>query len=142
MPSFDPQDLASWTGGSWFNEPKVAIEGLCFDARQIKPGQCFIALKISARDGHEFLEQAARGGAVAAIVENTEPIALPQLKVSNSLVAGAIGTALRSKFSKPVVGNWKLRQNLDQRNAALHTRNRNMQLQGIGTIHGVSTLSA
>ena len=66
MPSFDPQDLAGWTGGSWFNEPKVAIEGLCFDARQIKPGQCFIALKISARDGHEFLEQAARGGAVAA----------------------------------------------------------------------------
>mgnify|MGYP001320995496 CR=1 FL=1 len=79
MPSFDPQDLAGWTGGSWFNEPKVAIEGLCFDARQIKPGQCFIALKISARDGHEFLEQAVRGGAVAAIVENTKPIALPQL---------------------------------------------------------------
>ena len=105
MPSFDPQDLAGWTGGSWFNEPKVAIEGLCFDARQIKPGQCFIALKISTRDGHEFLEQAARGGAVAAIVENTKPIVLPQLKVSDSLVAlGAIGAALRSKFSKPVVG--------------------------------------
>ena len=104
MPSFDPQDLAGWTGGSWFNEPKVAIEGLCFDARQIKPGQCFIALKISARDGHEFLEQAVRGGAVAAIVENPKPIALPQLKVSDSLVAlGAIGAALRSKFSKPVV---------------------------------------
>ena len=105
MPSFDPQDLAGWTGGSWFNEPKVAIEGLCFDARQIKPGQCFIALKLSARDGHEFLEQAARGGAVAAIVENTKPIVMPQLKVSDSLVAlGAIGAALRSKFSKPVVG--------------------------------------
>ena len=105
MSSFDLQDLAAWTGGSWFDEPKLAIEGLCFDARQIKPGQCFVALKTGTRDGHEFLEQAARGGAVAAIVENTEPIALPQLKVSDSLVAlGAIGTALRSKFSKPVVG--------------------------------------
>ena len=105
MQHFDPQHVAGWTGGSWFNEPKVAIKGLCFDTRQIKPGQCFIALKMGARDGHEFLEQAARGGAVAAIVENTKPIALPQLKVSDSLVAlGAIGAAMRSKFSKPVVG--------------------------------------
>ncbi|MEE2988653.1 MAG: UDP-N-acetylmuramoyl-tripeptide--D-alanyl-D-alanine ligase [Verrucomicrobiota bacterium] len=105
MQSFDPQHVAGWTGGSWFNEPKVAIEGFCFDARQIKPGQCFIALKTGARDGHEFLEQAVRGGAVAAIVENTKPVALPQLKVRDSLLAlGAIGAAVRSKFLKPVVG--------------------------------------
>ena len=42
MTSFDPQHVAGWTGGSWFNEPNVAIEGFCFDARQIKAGQCFI----------------------------------------------------------------------------------------------------
>ena len=105
MTSFDPQHVAGWTGGSWFNEPNVAIEGFCFDARQIKPGQCFIALKMGTRDGHDFLEQAARGGAVAAIVENAKSIALPQLKVTDSLVAlGAIGAVVRSKFSKPVVG--------------------------------------
>ena len=105
MPSFDPQHLADWTGGSWLDEPSVAIEDFCFDARQIKPGQCFVALSLGARDGHEFLEQAAKSGAVAAIVETSKPIALPQLKVPDSLVAlCAIGAAVRSKFPKPVVG--------------------------------------
>ena len=105
MPSFDPQHIADWTGGSWLDEPSVAIEGFCFDSRQIKFGQCFVALSSGARDGHEFIEQAAKGGAVAAIVETFKPIALPQLKVADSLVAlGAIGDAVRSKFSKPVVG--------------------------------------
>ena len=105
MPSFDPQHVADWTGGSWLDEPNVAIEDFCFDARQIKPGQCFVALSLGARDGHEFLEQAAKGGAVAAIVETSKPIALPQLKVADTLVAlGAIGAAVRSKFPKPVIG--------------------------------------
>ena len=105
MPSFDPQQVADWTGGSWLNEPNEAIEGFCFDARRIKSGQCFVALSLGARDGHEFLEQAAKGGAVAAIVETPKSISLPQLKVADSLVAlGAIGAAVRSKFPKPVVG--------------------------------------
>ena len=105
MPSFDPQHIADWTGGSWLDEPSVAIEGFCFDSRQIKLGQCFVALSSGARDGHEFIEQAAKGGAVAAILETSKPIVLPQLKVADSLVAlGAIGAAVRSKFSKPVVG--------------------------------------
>ena len=77
MPSFDPQHIAEWTGGSWLDEPSVAIEGFCFDSRQIKLGQCFVALSSGARDGHEFIEQAAKGGAVAAIVETFKPIALP-----------------------------------------------------------------
>ena len=105
MPSFDPQHVSDWTGGSWLDEPKVAIAGFCFDARQIKPGQCFVALSLGARDGHEYLEQAIKGGAVAAIVETYKPIAFPQLKVVDSLVAlGAIGAAVRSEFSMPVVG--------------------------------------
>ena len=105
MSSFDPQQIADWTGGSWLEEPKVAIEGFCFDARQIKPGQCFVAFSLGARDGHEFIEQAVKGGAVAAIVETSKSIALPQLKVADSLVAlGTIGAAVRSKFSMPVVG--------------------------------------
>lgn len=58
-----------------------------------------------ARDGHDFLEQAAKGGAIAAIVEEPKPVALPQLKVTDCLVAlGAIAAAVRSQFNKPVVG--------------------------------------
>jgi len=99
-----PQQIADWTGGAWFNQSSAAIDGFCFDARQIQPGQCFVALSGGVRDGHDFIEQAAKGGAVAAIVEVAKPIALPQMQVSDSLVAlGAIGAAVRSQFKKPVV---------------------------------------
>lgn len=104
MPTFDPQKLAEWTGGSWLAEPVGAIDGFCFDARQIQPGQCFVALSGGARDGHDFITQAAQGGAVAALVEKARPLALPQLQVVDSLVAlGAIAAAVRSQFAKPIV---------------------------------------
>ena len=104
MPTFDPQKLAEWTGGSWLAGSVGAIRGFCFDARRIHPGQCFVALSGGARDGHDFITQAAEGGAVAALVETPRPIALPQLQVADSLVAlGAIAAAVRSQFTKPVV---------------------------------------
>jgi UDP-N-acetylmuramoyl-tripeptide--D-alanyl-D-alanine ligase len=100
-----PQQIADWTGGTWLNEPSGAISGFCFDARQIQPGQCFVAMSGGARDGHDYLEQAAKGGATAAIVEKPKPISLPQVQVSDSLVAlGSIGAALRAQFKNPVVG--------------------------------------
>ncbi|MFT5836919.1 MAG: UDP-N-acetylmuramoyl-tripeptide--D-alanyl-D-alanine ligase, partial [Candidatus Azotimanducaceae bacterium] len=96
MPSFDPQKLAAWTEGSWVGVPPALINGFCFDARQIKPGQCFVALSGGARDGHDFIAQAAQGGAVAVLVEQAQELALPQLQVADSLVAlGAIGAAVR-----------------------------------------------
>ncbi|MDQ8194602.1 UDP-N-acetylmuramoyl-tripeptide--D-alanyl-D-alanine ligase [Coraliomargarita sp. SDUM461004] len=105
MPSFEAQRIADWTGGTWLNPSKLDIEGFCFDARQIKPGQCFVALSGGGRDGHDFVQQAAKGGAVAALVERIQPIALPQLQVADTLVAlAAIAAAVRSQYSHPVVG--------------------------------------
>jgi UDP-N-acetylmuramoyl-tripeptide--D-alanyl-D-alanine ligase len=99
-----PQQIAAYTGGSWCKQPRAPIAGFCFDARQIQPGQCFVALSDGVRDGHDFIAQAAKGGAVAAIVEKLQPSALPQLQVTDSLVAlGAIGAAIRAQFNKPVV---------------------------------------
>ncbi len=105
MPTFNPEQLAEWTGGSWSHPPISHIIGFCFDARQVQSGQCFVALSGGVRDGHDFIEQAIEGGAVAAIVEKIQPISLPQLEVSDSLLAlGAIGAAVRSQFKGPVVG--------------------------------------
>lgn len=105
MTPFDPQQIAGWTGGTWLSEPNESITGFCFDARKIQPGQCFVALSGGTRDGHEFIVQAAEGGAVAALVESAGPVDIPQLKVDNSLLAMAkIAAAVRSKFRKPVVG--------------------------------------
>ncbi|NBB80523.1 MAG: UDP-N-acetylmuramoyl-tripeptide--D-alanyl-D-alanine ligase [Verrucomicrobia bacterium] len=104
MPNFDPEKLAEWTGGSWVAGKPPRIAGFCFDARKIQAGECFVALSGGARDGHEFLEQAAQGGAVAALVEKARPIALPQLQVPDSLAAlGTIAAARRTRFAHPVV---------------------------------------
>jgi UDP-N-acetylmuramoyl-tripeptide--D-alanyl-D-alanine ligase len=81
------------------------IKGFCFDARQVRPGDCFVALRGSARDGHEFIEQANQGGAVAALVEVISDAELPQLLVADTLLAlGQIGAQVRQAFSPPVVG--------------------------------------
>lgn len=104
MLSLEPEKLAEWTGGSWLAGPPPKVAGFCFDARTIRPGECFVALSGGARDGHDFLGQAAQGGAVAAIVEKPRPLALPQLQVPDALVAlGAIGAAQRARFTHPVV---------------------------------------
>ena len=59
MNRFNPKEVALWSGGAWQdNRMPEAIAGFCFDARLIKPGECFVALSCGARDGHEFVPQA------------------------------------------------------------------------------------
>ena len=105
MPTFDSNDLAQWTNGNWIGTLSKKIEGFCFDARLIKPGQCFVALNCGAGDGHNYIKQAVKGGAVAALVEQVQKtLHIPQLKVANSLNAlGDIARAVRVKFDKPVI---------------------------------------
>jgi UDP-N-acetylmuramoyl-tripeptide--D-alanyl-D-alanine ligase len=106
MSHFDPTLLAKWSKGEWKeNELPQAISGFCFDARQLQAGECFVALSGGARDGHEFIAQAAESGAAAVLVEQAQPVAVPQLIVNDSLLAmGAIGAALRHRFNGPVIG--------------------------------------
>ena len=43
-----------------------AVTGVSFDSRSLKPGDLFIPLQ-GARDGHDFIEVAAKNGAVASL---------------------------------------------------------------------------
>ena len=47
-----------------------AITGFSIDTRSLKPGEIFVALK-DQRDGHEFVTNAFRAGAAAAVVSDT-----------------------------------------------------------------------
>ncbi|MFP4156895.1 MAG: UDP-N-acetylmuramoyl-tripeptide--D-alanyl-D-alanine ligase [Opitutales bacterium] len=97
--------LARLTGGCWTDEPQGAFSGFTFDARQLKPGEVFIALTCGQRDGHAFVAQAAEQGAAAALVERRQGGALPQLLVPDTLVAMAvIGQDARRHFRAPVIG--------------------------------------
>jgi UDP-N-acetylmuramoyl-tripeptide--D-alanyl-D-alanine ligase len=106
MPSFDPDMLASWTGGLWSGRPAAAPSGFCADSRRLQPGQAFVALKTAKRDGHDYLGEALAAGASAAIVARAVPgAALAQLVVADPLAAlQAIAREHRRGFRGTVVG--------------------------------------
>lgn len=47
------------------------VRGFCVDTRLLKPGEVFVALVGARVDGHAYLEEAQKKGAVAAIVANS-----------------------------------------------------------------------
>lgn len=106
MTRFNPQDIAAWAQGDWHeNASPDAIAGFCFDARQLKRGECFVALSGGARDGHTFAKQAFEQGAGSLLVEHVQNLPIPQLVVKDSLSAmGMIGAGVRQQFTGPVVG--------------------------------------
>jgi UDP-N-acetylmuramoyl-tripeptide--D-alanyl-D-alanine ligase len=106
MPAFNPDSLAAWTGGRWSRNPTADPAGFSVDSRRLSPGQAFVALKTGKRDGHDFLGEALKAGASAAIV-STEigGIDLPQLVVGDPLAAlQAIARGHRREFRGTVVG--------------------------------------
>ena len=106
MPAFDPDSLAAWTGGRWTRRPASAPAGFSVDSRRLARGQAFVALKTDRRDGHDFLGEALRAGASAAVVARADPaVALPQLVVGDPLGAlQAVAREHRRGFRGTVVG--------------------------------------
>jgi UDP-N-acetylmuramoyl-L-alanyl-D-glutamate--2,6-diaminopimelate ligase len=49
---------------------EVEITGLACDSRQVKPGDLFVAIKGLSADGHDFIPQALKRGAVAVVVQD------------------------------------------------------------------------
>jgi len=75
------------------------ITGITADTRKLTRGMLYCAVKGSVADGHRFLAQAAEQGAAAALVETEQPIALPQLVVSDGRRAAAV--AAEAWFGRP-----------------------------------------
>ena len=67
MSLWNSQDASLATGGK--NTLSWAATGVSIDTRTIQPGDLFVALKAD-RDGHDFLNNAFRNGAVAALVDH------------------------------------------------------------------------
>ncbi len=83
----------------------VEVVGFEFDSRRMSPQKAFVALK-GQRDGHEFLNDAASKGALAAIVsKNSKDGRLPRVLVKDTLEAfSKIAAYKRSTFKGKVVG--------------------------------------
>jgi UDP-N-acetylmuramoyl-tripeptide--D-alanyl-D-alanine ligase len=106
MPTFSAEKLATWTGGTWSRFPEGPVTGFNQDTRTLNRGQVFVALRTDKRDGHDFLNEARQGGAVAALTGREVPgAALPQLVTPDPLGAfQRIAREHRREFHGPVVG--------------------------------------
>ncbi|NJM75755.1 MAG: UDP-N-acetylmuramoyl-tripeptide--D-alanyl-D-alanine ligase, partial [Acaryochloridaceae cyanobacterium RU_4_10] len=82
---------------------KIAF-GIDTDTRTVRPGALFLALCGESFDGHHFVEQAIAAGAIAAIVDRPLDAAVPQILVSDTLLAyQVLGRWWRDQFSIPVI---------------------------------------
>ncbi len=65
---FTVAEIASAIQGEAFGDASLTIHGVSIDTRSIEPGALFVALR-GINDGHQYLGDAARRGALAAVVE-------------------------------------------------------------------------
>lgn len=77
-------------------EIPMQVEGLVCDSRHVKPNDLFVALRGETTDGHRYLDDVCARGACAVVVEEFhDGLALPQLRVDDTL---AILPELASRF--------------------------------------------
>ncbi len=69
------------------------LTSITADSRAASHGALFVAVRGSARDGHDFLPQVAAQGASAALVEDAEATTLPAIVVTDSRRAVAVAAA-------------------------------------------------
>lgn len=68
----------------------LAVSGVSQDSRSVRPGDLFLAWEGTASDAHDFVADAARAGAVAAVVERALAVDLPQIVVDDGRRGGAL----------------------------------------------------
>jgi UDP-N-acetylmuramoyl-tripeptide--D-alanyl-D-alanine ligase len=74
------------------------------DTRNIRSGDLFVALKGERFNAHAFVAEAAKAGAVAALVEHAVEAAIPQIVVGSTLEALAtLGAHWRGRFNIPLI---------------------------------------
>jgi len=82
----------------------VEFSTISTDTRSLQPGDLYIALEGENFDGHDYLAQAEKTGAVAAIVHKTINTNLPRIKVEDTRKAlGGLAAAWRQSFDGSVI---------------------------------------
>jgi len=73
---------------------EVNISGICYDTRNIRQGELFVAIRGYQTDGHKYIEQAVENGAVFIICEEAPGISVPHVVVKDSRKALATISAV------------------------------------------------
>ncbi len=83
------------------------ITGISTDSRECIEGDLYIAIKGENVDGYQFIKDAQKNGAIAALVNesNNSINDIQQIVVENSVYTiGLIANAWRKKFNIPIIG--------------------------------------
>lgn len=80
------------------------FNGISIDTRTILPGNLFIAIPGEKADGHDFIEEAYKKGAAAAMVSRATACEIPQILVDDTVLAmGHLSAAWRNTFNLPII---------------------------------------
>ena len=101
------KDFAEIFGGSVVVETgrpaSHLVSGFATDSREVKPGDCFIAIMGERVDGHDFAQEVIAKGASVVLAER--PVDAPHILVDNVVGALArLGAHYRALYSGPVIG--------------------------------------
>ncbi len=88
--------------------PEEVAQAYSIDSRTVGAGQLFFAVRGERLDGHDFVEQAQKNGAVAAVVRRDQLGRYPEdarlLAVEDTLAAlQTLATAVRKLWGKPLI---------------------------------------
>ena len=83
----------------------IVVTSVDHDSRRIKKGALYVAIKGANQDGHRFIADAVKAGAVGCLVEDAYPnINVPQIVVKDSIFFyGELAKYWRKKITCPVV---------------------------------------
>lgn len=84
---------------------KIIVNGVEHDSRKLKKGQLFIAIKGDNFDGHDFVANAEKIGACAAVVsKKIDAVKMPQIVVTDTIKTyGEIANFWRHKIKYPII---------------------------------------
>lgn len=88
LPVFDTVAFTAWVSGDGQALP-ATVCGVTQDTRKLSPGCLYVALRGDRFDGHDFVGQALRGGATAALVDRSwqpteDVIGWPLIRVADT----------------------------------------------------------
>ena len=94
-------------------DPGVDVGSVVHDSREVRPGALFCCIRGENADGHRYAADAVAAGAVALLVEEWLPIAVPQARVRS--VRHVLGPMAARFFGSPVAGHARARRHGHQR---------------------------
>ena len=106
MSMFTLQQACAWLPGSTLvGDGGIAVARVHSDTRTLQPGDLFVAIRGERYDANEFVAEAQRKGAVAAIAHRgCIPAGFAGLEVDDGKLAlGSLAAAWRARFDLPLI---------------------------------------